>query len=73
MADFNFFQAICELFKRSLQTLMDDFAPLSKDIAELLVQMYQTIPHISILDLTKQVRFSYFTLFGSVDLPFFII
>ena len=49
------FQAICELFKRSLQTLMDDFAPLSKDIAELLVQMYQTIPHTAILDLTKQV------------------
>ena len=51
----NVFQAICELFKRSLQTLMDDFAPLSKDIAELLVQMYQTIPHTAILDLTKQV------------------
>lgn len=48
-------EAICELFKRSLQTLMEDFAPLSKDIAELLVQMYQTIPHISILDLTKQL------------------
>lgn len=48
-------EAICELFKRSLQTLMDDFAPLSKDIAELLVQMYQTIPHVSILDLTKQL------------------
>ena len=68
MADFYFFQAICELFKRSLQTLMDDFAPLSKDIAELLVQMYQTIPHISILDLTKQVCLLYFTLFGPVDL-----
>ena len=53
------FQAICELFKRSLQTLMDDFAPLSKSIAELLVQMYQTIPHVSILDLTKQVKTYY--------------
>ncbi|XP_053395746.1 importin-13-like [Mercenaria mercenaria] len=48
-------EAICELFKRSLQTLMDDFAPLSKDVAELLVQMYQTVPHIAILDLTKQL------------------
>lgn len=48
-------EAICELFKRSLQTLMDDFAPLTKDVAELLVQMYQTVPHIAILDLTKQL------------------
>ncbi|KAL4235994.1 Importin-13 [Mactra antiquata] len=48
-------EAVCELLKRSLQTLMDDFAPLSKDVAELLVQMYQTVPHIAILDLTKQL------------------
>lgn len=46
-------EAICELFKRSLQTLMDDFSPLAKDVAELLSQMYQTVPHIAILDLTK--------------------
>ncbi|KAL3867799.1 hypothetical protein ACJMK2_040646 [Sinanodonta woodiana] len=47
--------AVCDLFKRTLQTLMDDFAPLAKDVAQLLSQMYQTVPHVSILDLTKQL------------------
>ena len=50
------FQAVCDLLKRSLQTLMEDFAPMSKDVAELLIQMYQTVPHVAILDLTKQVN-----------------
>ncbi|KAK3611733.1 hypothetical protein CHS0354_037313 [Potamilus streckersoni] len=48
-------EAVCELFKRTLQTLMDDFAPLAKDVSQLLSQMYQTVPHVSIVDLTKQL------------------
>ncbi|WAR23427.1 IPO13-like protein [Mya arenaria] len=48
-------ESVCEMFKRSLQTLMDDFAPLAKDTAELLTQIYQAVPHIAILELTKQL------------------
>lgn len=55
IADAGVVEAVCELFKRALQTLMDDFAPFSKDVAELLVQMYQTVPHVAILDLSKQL------------------
>ena len=34
---------------------MDDFRPVAKDTAELLVQIYQAVPHIAIIELTKQV------------------
>ena len=50
---------------------MDDFAPLSKDVAELLVQMYQTVPHIAILDLTKQVTHSFMVSFKSAEASMF--
>ncbi|KAH3721182.1 importin-13-like [Dreissena polymorpha] len=55
ITDTSVIEAVCDMLKRSLQTLMDDFTPLSKDVAQLLIQMYQTVPHIAILDLTKQL------------------
>lgn len=51
-----YFQGICAMFKHALKTLLDDFGLLSKDVAEMLVQMYQVNPSPAILDLSKQVN-----------------
>ncbi|XP_048762818.2 importin-13-like [Ostrea edulis] len=48
-------EGICDMFKHALRTLLDDFALLSKDVAELLMQMYQVNPSPAILDLAKQL------------------
>ncbi|VDI21228.1 Hypothetical predicted protein [Mytilus galloprovincialis] len=48
-------EAVCELFKKSLRTLMDDFTTIAQDVSQMLVQMYQAITHPAILDLSKQV------------------
>ncbi|KAJ8305632.1 hypothetical protein KUTeg_016177 [Tegillarca granosa] len=55
MNDASIVELVCELFKRSLRTLMDDFAPMATDTAQMLIQMYQTVPHAVILDLSKQL------------------
>lgn len=48
-------EGICAMFKHALKTLLDDFGLLSKDVAEMLVQMYQVNPSPAILDLSKQL------------------
>ncbi|XP_052096308.1 importin-13-like isoform X1 [Mytilus californianus] len=48
-------EAVCELFKKSLRTLMDDFTTIAQDVSQMLVQMYQAITHPAILDLSKQL------------------
>ncbi|XP_061192504.1 importin-13-like [Saccostrea echinata] len=48
-------EGVCDMFKHALRTLLDDFALLSKDVAEMLVQMYQVNPSPAILDLAKQL------------------
>lgn len=48
-------QAVSEMFKKSLSTLMDDFQPLANSVADMMIQMYETTPHASILDVARQV------------------
>jgi hypothetical protein len=54
-------QTICDMLKRALRTLMNDFTPLAKDVTSLVVEMYTAVPHAIILDLAKQVRFKFFS------------
>lgn len=51
------------MFKHALKTLLDDFGLLSKDVAEMLIQMYQVNPSPAILDLSKQVNYKSKTLY----------
>lgn len=52
------------MFKHALKTLLDDFGLLSKDVAEMLIQMYQVNPCPAILDLAKQVwLYMYFIIY----------
>lgn len=50
-----FIQAVAEMLKKALRTLMDDFAPLSTDVSHLVVNMFTASPQPSLLDLSKQV------------------
>lgn len=49
-------QAVCAIFEKSVKTLTHDFAPMVSQLSEMLGQMYSTIPQVSALDLTRQVR-----------------
>lgn len=55
IADDSIIEAVCELFKRSLRTLMDDFTGIAQDVSQMLIQMYQAVTHKAILDLSKQL------------------
>ncbi len=46
---------LCDMFKRAMRTLMDEFAPLASDVTQLVVTMFNSVPHAIILDLAKQV------------------
>ncbi|XP_067677743.1 importin-13-like isoform X2 [Haliotis asinina] len=48
-------EAVCELFKKALRTLMEDFSPMSQDVAQMTIEMYQAVPHPSLLDLVRQM------------------
>ncbi|XP_064604586.1 importin-13-like [Liolophura sinensis] len=48
-------EAVCELFKRALRTLMEDFAPICNQVTQMLMEMYQTVPYAAILDISKQL------------------
>ncbi|PVD35776.1 hypothetical protein C0Q70_02739 [Pomacea canaliculata] len=54
-------EAVSEMFKKSLTTLMDDFQPLANNVADMMIQMYESTPHASILDVARQIVL----LFGS--------
>ncbi|XP_041359281.1 importin-13-like [Gigantopelta aegis] len=61
ITDEGIIEAVCEVFRKSIRTLMDDFSPVSQEVAQLTIQMYQAIPHFAILDLVRQI----ILLFGS--------
>ena len=48
-------QAVNEMFKKSLSVLMDEFKPLANSVATMMIEMYETTPHASILDVARQV------------------
>ena len=49
-------QAVNEMFKKSLSVLMDEFKPLANSVATMMIEMYETTPHASILDVARQVK-----------------
>ena len=48
-------QALSELLKKALRTLMDDFTPLTGDVSHMIVNLYNTMPQPALLDLSKQL------------------
>ncbi|KAK7101271.1 hypothetical protein V1264_024075 [Littorina saxatilis] len=54
-------EAVSELFKKSLSVLMTDFKPLANNVATMMIEMYETTPHASVLDVARQIVL----LFGS--------
>ncbi|CAH1775868.1 unnamed protein product [Owenia fusiformis] len=56
-------ECVCEILKRAIRTLMDAFAPLSLQTCQLIAHIYQSTPHIALLDLAKQL----IILFGSSE------
>ncbi|ESO93597.1 hypothetical protein LOTGIDRAFT_189780 [Lottia gigantea] len=46
-------EAVCELFKCALRTLMDDFKPLAEDVMKMACQIYEAVPNVPILDLSR--------------------
>lgn len=46
------------MLKRSLRTLMNDFAPLVSDVTQLVISMYDAVPNPAILDIAKQVIYT---------------
>eukprot|EP00058_Branchiostoma_floridae_P005928 XP_002591416.1 hypothetical protein BRAFLDRAFT_119258 [Branchiostoma floridae] len=49
--------AVCEMFKRAVRTLQDEIAPMTTQLSELLVQVYNAIPQSAVLDMAKQVSY----------------
>ena len=43
------------MLKKALRTLMDDFGPLTTDVSNLVVSMFNVAPQPPLLDLSKQV------------------
>ena len=50
-------QVVNEMFKKALVVLMDEFKPLADSVATMMIEMYETTPHASILDVARQVRY----------------
>ncbi|ESO93592.1 hypothetical protein LOTGIDRAFT_118981 [Lottia gigantea] len=46
-------EAVCELFRVALRTLMDDFKPLAEDVMKMSCQIYEAVPSVPVLDLSK--------------------
>lgn len=46
-------QSVCELFRKTLRALMDDFAPLANDSFQMFTQIYHAHPHSAILGIAK--------------------
>ena len=55
-------QSICEMFCKALRTLMDEFMVVAEHTAELVIQMYQAVPHPRLIDLSKQVGMNHMSL-----------
>ena len=50
-----FLQAVCDMLKRALRTLMSNFVSLAYDTSRITLQMFTAAPQASVLDLAKQV------------------
>ena len=48
-------QNVCDMMKKAMRTLMDNFRPVVKDVAQLTADMYNSSPQPPMLDLAKQV------------------
>lgn len=46
---------ICDMMKKAMRTLLDNFLPVVKDVAQLTADMYNTSPQPPMLDLAKQI------------------
>ncbi|CAL1539957.1 unnamed protein product [Lymnaea stagnalis] len=53
--DTGIIEAVCDLYKKALQKLDNDFAPISGDLTELAINLYQRCPSTAIIDLCKQM------------------
>jgi len=53
--DTGIIEAVCELYKKALQKLDLDFAPLAGDLSQLVVNLYTRCPSTAIIDLCKQI------------------
>jgi hypothetical protein len=52
---------LCGVLKQCISTLMDDIKPFTQDIVMLLTQCYETQPHSSTLELSRQ----FFVMYGN--------
>ncbi|XP_059166946.1 importin-13-like [Physella acuta] len=53
--DTGIIEAVCDLYKKALQKLDNDFAPLSGELTQLVITLYQRCPSTAIIDLCKQM------------------
>ncbi|XP_012939318.1 importin-13 isoform X2 [Aplysia californica] len=53
--DTGIIEAVCDLYKKALQKLDNGFAPLSTDLTQLVINLYQRCPSTAIIDLCKQM------------------
>ena len=51
------FQGICDMFKRAIRTLADEFTPLISSVSQMVAQMYSASLQGALLDLAKQVKY----------------
>ena len=55
LRDDHVIECLCDMMKKAVRTLMEEFAPLVADSVTLITQMYTGHPHPALLDLAKQV------------------
>ncbi|KAL8610594.1 hypothetical protein ACOMHN_006313 [Nucella lapillus] len=48
-------EVVNEMFKKALVVLMGEFQPLVDSVTAMMIEMYQTTPHASILDVARQI------------------
>ncbi|KAH9499827.1 Importin-13 [Bulinus truncatus] len=53
--DTGIIEAVCDLYKKALQKLDNDFAPLSEELTQLVINLYQRCPSTAVIDLCKQM------------------
>ncbi|KAI0222697.1 Importin-13 [Lamellibrachia satsuma] len=46
---------VCDMMKKAMRTLLDNFVPVVKDVAQLTTDMYNSSPQPPMLDLAKQI------------------
>ncbi|RUS89456.1 hypothetical protein EGW08_002753 [Elysia chlorotica] len=51
--DTDIIEAVCDLYKKALQKLDNEYVPLSGDLTQLVINIYQRCPSTAIIDLCK--------------------